>query len=578
MSIFLELCFQSSNDAKPEHFTYSTEVKSEAGAQASWETWRNTVHFNTTISQIKTATMSVKVFDKNNFMGNIVIGETNLSLAEVLKKGWDSEVNLGCEFTKPGKGKTGRGVLGVYITAPFNWITCGLHAPKLPDCSCKEQKACFGIPMVAACHCEHQESCCNQPHCFNGCGCCHPNSCGTCHLPTGEKCCACHAPQCSMCSCATPSCVNLCGLFHSDCCAGQGKGTSPNCSSCGKCGVPTPSCACPCAGCGDCGGPCKCEAGHCHFLNCLSDLTCNGCQVEELWQGPVKFDKAYIHFNEARLFDKNGKPDSFAKRDLFFTLDFGGDSSKANSPASFKWDSHVHGIAFNNGLWGTLKDVAFLESSESLTHGNLVIKVMERKNHFGHNEIVAEGEISLCSLLQAGFHHQVHIGLPLLPPNAKRGATPEMKFEIGMTLQSAEMSPNPSKAQQRASISGRVKRSSILREREPDTIPRVLAAEHFAVIESQHLAKVDAENLIEQSLIDEDILVGFQIELLSRSNGKSKGTWVIIGIKQVRFLNTTYLLRNQEGAERWIVISKIVQGKEKVSGKPIILRRRVAQF
>ena len=242
---------------------------------ASWETWKQQVHFSTSISQIKKTKLSVKVFDKNSIMSDVLIGSSLVALDSLLNE-WDTTMNISFEFTKSGT-RMGQGVLELYIGAPFNWLTCGLHAPKLPDCSCHPD-ACGPIPCFKDCHCNHNESCCNKPHCFNCSGCCLPGTCGTCHLPSDEKCCSCHAPACTICNCTTPSCANLCGVALCDCCAGVAKGTAPKCLSTGKCGLPTFSFACPVAHWGDCGGPCKCDDGHCQVFPCLTDLTCNGCE------------------------------------------------------------------------------------------------------------------------------------------------------------------------------------------------------------------------------------------------------------------------------------------------------------
>ena len=80
---------------------------------------------------------------------------------------------------------------------------------------------------------------------------------------------------------------------------------------------------------------------------------------------------------------------------------------------------------------------------------------------------------------------------------------------------------------------------------------------------------------------DIEKIVGYQIELKSRSTTKSKGIWVIAGVKKFRFSTPSYLLKNKEGLQRWDALQKPLIGRQDggvTSGRPFDLRRKVATF
>jgi hypothetical protein len=100
-----------------------------------------------------------------------------------------------------------------------------------------------------------------------------------------------------------------------------------------------------------------------------------------------------------------------------------------------------------------------------------------------------------------------------------------------------------------------------------------LKPEHFDVKPEFELGAAEKKSIVQRSIDNEDLLVGYQIELYSSSTKLPKGIWVIMGTKRFRFSSTQYLLRNKVGEEKWRVLEK-----EGVAGKPFVLKRRVAKF
>lgn len=351
----------------------------------------------------------------------------------------------------------------------------------------------------------------------------------------------------------------------SDCCAADGKGTVGEFKSCGKCGIPTFSMACPCYHWGNCAIlPCKCDGGECEFLDCTKDLTCNGCQPSNPWDIEEKaFDKAHVYFSDAHLVTTEGK---VYPTNAKFILEFG----------TWKWSSEGHGAKCERGSWKGMQQVAFADSSDSIKHNNLVVKVQEDTILA---KTIGEGEISLVSLLTGGFHHEMTIEMPIAVGEGKN-RKPTAKFVITCFLQSEHMKPQKRTAQAgtRVSITGRQKRSSILYKQNPEEIKDKLTADHFVEIKERNITVDEEKELIADSLTNEDILVGYQIELFSKSTRKSKGIWVICGIKTYRLSSTSYELKNREGVSRWDIIQKEVNGKTEVSGKPVTIKRKVAVF
>ena len=66
-----------------------------------------------------------------------------------------------------------------------------------------------------------------------------------------------------------------------------------------------------------------------------------------------------------------------------------------------------------------------------------------------------------------------------------------------------------------------------------------------------HISKADEQALIFQSATNNEILVGYQIELFSRSTRASKGIWVIAGVRKMKLFNPEYLLKNIEDSKRY---------------------------
>lgn len=564
MNLFVELVFETfpkDGMKSPELYVHQTEVKTECGSNAEFGL-RSQVHFNTTIKTAKRELLTVKIFDRNDILGDCCVGETRISLKQVAAAGWNTDVQIPIEFSKGGI-SSGTGSITIYFGAPFNFLTCGLPTCGM-DCTLVNDSCC-PMPVPVCCAPNDKDSCCNRPNCANACGCLHPDTCGTCHCPTGEKCCSCNAPDCTMLALNKPSVINCCGCLMSDCCAGEGKGTVGSFQSCGKCGIPTFSMACPCYHWGNCGIlPCKCEGGECELMDCTKDLTCNGCESINPWDHPeIDFNAAHVYFTGAKLKSLDG---SIKPVDAKFALEFG----------SWKFSSEGHGIKCERGEWKGIQQAAFLESSKNIKHNNLIVKVMEN-TVLGRN--IGEGEISLVSLLRAGYHHELTLEMAV-GAHVNGIRKPSAKFEITCMLQSEHMKPAKRTGQsgQRVSVTGRAKRSSILYQEVPQEISDKLTDEHFNVDPSKNISTNEQKQVIADSVIDEDILVGYQVELKSKSTGKSKGIWVIVGVKKYRFSNTSYEMKNKNGDVRWDPIEKEVKGKIEAQGKPVKLLRKVVAF
>merc|ERR1711916_214989 len=178
--------------------------------------------------------------------------------------------------------------------------------------------------------------------------------------------------------------------------------------------------------------------------------------------------------------------------------------------------------------WKGMQQDAFMESSKNIRHNNLIVKVMEDNML---SKTIGEGEISIVSLLKSGYHHELTLEMALC------------------MLQSEHMLPAARTGQtgRRVSTTGRTKRSSILYQEVPEEIKDKLTAEHFKRDQGLEINDQEREQIMADSLIDEDLLVGYQIELLSKSTGKSKGIWVIVGVRKYRFSSTSYEMKNQNG-------------------------------
>lgn len=566
MNLFVEFVFETfpkDGMKSPELFVHQTEVHYNCGASTEFGL-KSQVHFNTTIKTAKTEYLAIKVFDKNDFLGDCCVGETRIPLKEVADEGWNADKTIPLQFSKGGLA-AGEGSVTIYFGEPFNFLTCGLPTCGM-DCTTVDD-ACCGVPGPVCCAYNHKDSCCNRPNCANACGCLHPNTCCSCHCPTGEKCCSCNAPDCTMFAIDKPSVANCCGCLMSDCCAGEGKGTVGSFKSCGKCGIPTFSMSCPCYHWGNCSVlPCKCANGECELLDCTKDLTCNGCQYIDPFDHPeIDFEKAHVYFTNAKLKTIDGRSKAMNAK---FTLEF----------REWKWSSEGHGIACEKGAWKGMQEVAFMQSSKAIQQNNLKVKVMEDNML---SKTIGEGEISLVSLLRSGYHHELVLEMALGTTDQKDGIRkPTAKFEISCMLKSEHMLPAVKTGQtgKRVSVTGRAKRSSILYQEVPEEVSTKLTKEHFVQDESHNISVEEQQQVIANSLIEEDILVGYQIELLSKSTGKSKGIWVIVGVKKFRFSSTSYELRNERGDVRWDSIQKEVKGKIEVAGKPVKLLRKVVAF
>jgi hypothetical protein len=213
----------------------------------------------------------------------------------------------------------------------------------------------------------------------------------------------------------------------------------------------------------------------------------------------------------------------------------------------------------------------FFEGS-SMKMKDSVVKVCLFEKHLLGESLLGEGETSIVDLLKAGYNSPVTIPIALRKVKNDESGIPVYhlmaKILISMYLREDHHSPTPTGS----GISGRKKRESILYELAPDAC--VLKAEHFLEEKALHISDTEARAVLFESIENIDRIVGYQIELFSRSTGNSKGVWVIAGVKKFRFSDLNYLLKNQSGLEKWVVLQKAAGG----SGKPFTLRRKVASF
>ena len=410
---------------------------------------------------------------------------------------------------------TGEANISFYASPPFNWFTLGLPTCGA-DLSISQSPTLYNVPCVACCNPDDVDSCCQRPGVANAFGCLHPNTCGTCHLPTGEKCASINSPDCTICAPDTPSCLNLCGFAMFDWpCAGEGRGTAGSCQSCGKCGIPTLSMACPCSQWGNCGVlPMKCQDGECELVDCCKDLTFNGCESFPDPFAPIFFEKAHIYFTRAVVKDMTGNP--FAK-EARLELEFG----------NFKWDSHAVGFKGIKGDFKALPSVGFMESSRNLELNNLKVKVYESGGF--SNTVIGEGEISMYALLQAGYHNEITLNLALGKNDVSGVRRPTLQVSVSMLIKSEKMVPKQSRnTGVRASVAGRhAKQAGFFYESKPENIQKTLTKDMFEAKPSENMSSEDAMKIMASSIDDDDVLVGYQVELISKTSGQSKGLWCV---------------------------------------------------
>lgn len=563
-NVFVELSFETQPKMgllQHEMFIHRTGVKYDCPLDAEFP-MLSQVHFQTTVPQMKRAKLAIKIFDLHEIMGECTIGEADVSLDELLRAGYGQDVEIPVTLQKMGFVAAHEASISLYAAAPFNWLTLGLPTCGA-DCTPTTSPSLFGAPCLACCNPDDIDSCCQKPGIANAFGCCHPNTCGTCHTPAGEKCASINAPDCTICAPNTPSLLNLCGFAMFDWpCAGENKGTAGSCKSCGKCGIPTCSMSCPCAHWGNCGVlPMKCKDGECELADCVKDVTCNGCEGVRNPFEPIEFEKAHVYINRATITTLDGRP---FEKETKLSIKFG----------EFEYDSHHFGTKASNGDY-KLGNVAFLNSSKNLAMNNIKVKVSEGGLIGG---VIGEGEISLYSLLMAGFHNE--IALTMYPGKMENGKEkPQCCVTLKMMLASDQHKPNPQRKAARASVVGRQKAAGFFYSELPTEIKGEINSDMFKDEPLRNITEAEERRIMEESITNEDVLVGYQCELVSKSTGATKGLWVIVGIKRVRFASTSYELKNLKGESRWDHIEKKdSRDSVKVSGKPIRLKRKVMEF
>lgn len=187
----------------------------------------------------------------------------------------------------------------------------------------------------------------------------------------------------------------------------------------------------------------------------------------------------------------------------------------------------------------------------------------------------------MYALLQAGYHNEITLNLALGKNDVSGVRRPTLQVSVSMLIKSEKMVPKQSRnTGVRASVAGRhAKQAGFFYESKPENIQKTLTPDMFEAKPSENMSSEDAMKIMASSIDDDDVLVGYQVELISKTSGQSKGLWVIYGTKKYRWKNVEYHLKNKEGLERWdCVEKKDSRGVVKSQGKPIILKRKVSDF
>jgi hypothetical protein len=172
--------------------------------------------------------------------------------------------------------------------------------------------------------------------------------------------------------------------------------------------------------------------------------------------------------------------------------------------------------------------------------------------------------------LHSHFNNPVEIGVSIRKKvKMEEFLVNSIVSKVSLKVTLYEKAPDPNSG---PSPSGRKRRESILFEMKPETI--TLTNEHFLEIPELHIPKDISASIVTSSIDKEEEIVGYQVEMFSRTDGKSKGVWVICGLKKFRFSSTSYMVKNQLGHEKWVVFQK----DKTVAGRPFTLRRKVISF
>lgn len=554
---FVAISFELTSKPNRETWDFTTDISDTN----SWSLGQNNLHFSTSFERLRTHSIVLRVYDKIKHMGDCFVGKAAIKLADLITA-YDEEVVCNFQLMNRSAQQTGWGWMSFIFAKPFSFSTCGIsNGCKFVNCSTDEVdgRGCFSV---------------SSPSCANCQGCLYEPTCGTFHLPTGEKCFECHAPNCSACDITKPSLVNLGGVLLCDICAGESKGTFGNLVDCGHVGIP--SCSFPCA-CHECGNygfcPWNCKMGYCH---CCPGIHTDYCTdpLGALAREEISFEKGSIHLLKARVLDNaEGSENPFIGKTLEFHLSLG-------QHAHTNWSYSSQPSA--TGEWLDLEKAGLFVSSKTIASNNFYVNVHEHHsnpkqlNSFGSGPILASGNVSLRSLLIAGYHQDTSIVIPLLSNSDYEAAC---IFEILIVLKSDSERPNDqvnTSSERRKSVSAfHPKRASVLMDIKPDVLQVKLTGAHFESRPDINLTTAEVKAIVKSSCEDEGLIVGYLVEIFStKVREESKGIWVIMGFKKFRFSSTQYLLRNKLGETKWRVLEK--EGFS--SGKPFVLKRKVATF
>lgn len=550
-NLYCIISFEQASDGEPSKlFILNTPVIKDGATNARWEL-SGMPHFETSSDNLIRKPLSITLYDKGTIFADKMIGTTKISVNKLLK-GYGKKMTLQFNLLgSPGTKIVATGGISLYIAEPFNWLTCGLHEPD-----------CFQTTF-------HPENLlnCDNPSCVNCGGFFSHKTCGQCHLPSGEKLCACHAPDCL--DQDRVSVINCFGLLYPPTygkCAALDEG-------CGEIGL--------------CAISCRCCGNECRAFECLRD----GCQeFDDEIRHPISFERAKVIMSDVKI---------LALDSASHIQELHESASKHGSPASARtWIVDEHpgllksqlgkSMYFNlsmgdkcrfvsevstTGSWkADLAPVmSFEASSDEIYNGQISFELWEKHNVNLTNVLLGTGKNGrgFVDLLKVGYNSPIETIINIRKIVKTEDGLDVFhlagKLEVKLMLREV-------KAFSVKDLSGKKHRESILYEIVPDK--KKLNVDQFVVRAELHLPKSEADDIIFQSITDIDKIVGYQVELFSKSTGRSKGIWVIGGVKKFRFSSTSYLLTNVEGFEKWYVLKKEGQ-TTMVAGKPFILKRRV---
>ena len=84
----------------PDMFIHRTGTAYNCDINSAHFPMRSQVHFNSTIPQIRARPMTLKVFNVDPTMGNILLGETEVPFDLLLQTGWGQDVFVDCHLQK----------------------------------------------------------------------------------------------------------------------------------------------------------------------------------------------------------------------------------------------------------------------------------------------------------------------------------------------------------------------------------------------------------------------------------------------------------------------------------------------